>query len=155
MTTNILDLIEEELFQGNIDTEIKNGAIYWKDNLGAENEIHTNQTAINGTVMAWWQKNEVGKDLVRIKIKDDLIINWRPPINTMGTESSGCDYINFYHQFLIIKYKDKHRGRIFIIDTNCIQVEEITTDGYTKKVLFNRNKLHIKGMGYDIVITET
>ena len=152
MNKDILDIIEEELFQDNIDTELKDDLICWKDNFGAENEININQIAVNGDIIAWWQNNEVGKELVRIKVKDGIIINWRPPINTMGLGSSGCDFIKFYHQFLIVKYQDKHRKRIFIIDTNCIQVEEIGTDGYTKKVKMKGNRLFIRDMGYDVEI---
>ncbi|WP_452222091.1 hypothetical protein [Lacinutrix salivirga] len=153
MNKDILDIIEEELFKDNIDTELKDDCIFWKDNFGTENEIHINQIAVNGHLIAWWQKNEVGKELVRIKVKDGIIINWRPPINTMELGSLGCDYIKFYFQFLIVKYKDKHRHRIFIIDTKHIQVEEIETSGYTQNVKLNGDKLLIRDMGYDIIIT--
>ncbi len=153
MNKDILDIIAEELFQDNVDTELKDDCIYWKDNFGAENEIHINQIAFNGHLIAWWQENEIGKELVRIKVKDEIIVNWRPPINTMGLGSSGCDCIKFFHHFLVIKYRDKHRNRIFIIDTNYIQVEEIETDGYTKKVKLNGDKLLIRDMGSDLTIT--
>ena len=154
MNTTILDIIEEELFQDNIDTQLKDNCIYWKDNFGAENEIHANQIAANGRLIAWWQKNEVGKELVRIKVSDNIIVNWRPPINTMGLGSSGCDVIKFYHQFLVIKYKDKHRYRIFIIDTSTMQIEEIDADKSTKTLKLNGNKLIVKDMEYDITITQ-
>lgn len=155
MNKEILDIIEEELFQDNIDTELKDDCIYWKDNFGAENEIQLKQTAINGNLIAWWQQNEVGKELVRIRIENGVIINWRPPINTMGLGSGGCTIIKFYHHLLVIKYRDKHRHRIFIIDTNTILVEEIGKDGYTKKVKMNGKTLRISDMGYDIIIKPT
>lgn len=144
MNQKILSIIEEELFQDNIDAELEANRIYWKDNFGAENEILIHQIAVNKNLIAWWQNNEVGKELVRIKINDGVIINWRPPINTMGMPSMGCNFIEFYLKFLIIKYQDKHRERIFIIDTNNIQIEEIKTNGYKKKVKLIGNQLFIQ-----------
>ena len=155
MDRDILDIIDEELFQDNIDTEFKDDCISWKDNSGAENEIQFKQTARNGNLIAWWQQNEVGEELVRIKRENGIIINWRPPINTMGLSSGGCNIIKFYHQLLVIKYRDKHRHRIFIIDTNTILVEEIAKDSYTKKVKMNGKTLLIRDMGYDITIKPT
>lgn len=155
MNRKVIDIIEEELFQDNIDTELKDDCIFWKDNMGAENEVQFKQIAVNGNLIAWWQKNEVGKELVRIKVKDGIIINWRPPINTMGYGFPGCDFIKFYHHFLVIKYRDKHHYRIFIIDTNTILVEEIAKDSYTKKVKMNGKTLLIRDMGYDITIKPT
>lgn len=153
MNKDIIHIIEEELFQDNIDTELKDDCIFWKDNFGAENEVQFKQIAVNGHLIAWWQKNEVGKELVRIKVRDGIIINWRPPINTMGLASLGCDYIKFYFHFLVVKYKYKHRYRIFIIDTKYIQVEEIETSGYTKNVKLNRDRLLIRDMGDDVIVT--
>lgn len=75
MNTDLLNLVDEELFLDNIDTEIDDNRIFWMDNLGAENEVLVNQIATNGSQLAWWQKNEVGKELLRIKIKDGLIMN--------------------------------------------------------------------------------
>lgn len=144
MNQKILNIIEEELFQDNIDTKLEANLIYWKDNFGAENEVRIDQIAINKNRIAWWQNNEVGKELVRIKINDDTIINWRPPINTMGLSSMGCDFIEFYLEFLIIKYQDKHRERVFIIDTNNILTEEIQTSGYRKKIKLVDNKLFLQ-----------
>ena len=155
MNKEIVEIIQEELFQDNIDTELKDVCIFWKDNFGAENEVQFKQIAVNGDLIAWWQKNEVGKELVRIKVKDGIIMNWRPPINTIGLGFPGCDFIKFYHQFLVIKYRDNHHYRIFIIDTNLILVEEIDKDGYTKKVEMNGKRLLIKDMGYDITIIQT
>jgi hypothetical protein len=47
MNKDILEIIEEELFQDNVDTEIKGDFIHWKDNLEAENEILISQIATN------------------------------------------------------------------------------------------------------------
>ncbi len=144
MKNKVLEIIEEELFQDNIDTELKENSIFWKDNFGTENEINNDQIAVNGNVIAWWQKNEVGKELVRIKVQDDIIINWRPPINTMGLNFGGCGFIEFYLEFLILKYRDKHRERIFIINTKNLKIVEINTEGGTKGMILIKNNLYIK-----------
>ena len=144
MTHNTLDIIEEELFQDNIDSEIKENAIYWKDNHGAENVIRKSQTAVAGERIAWWQQNEVGKELVRIRLKKDLIVNWRPPINTMGLGSMGCDFLEFYEDFLVLRYRDKHRERVFIIHLENLEIEEINLKGYKKKMKRVEEKLYVK-----------
>lgn len=144
MQNEALDIIDEELFQDNIDTDIVDGKIVWKDNFGAENEIESDQIAVNGDIIAWWQKNEVGKELVRIKIQEGFIINWRPPINTMGTNSMGCSFIEFYNEFLVLKYRDKHRERIFIINTKNIAAEEIKLKSYRKQMKLVDKELYIK-----------
>lgn len=144
MANKILELIDEELFQDNIDTEIKGDVIYWKDNFGAENEIHSYQTAMQDEMIAWWQSNEVGKELLRIKIQTGIIINWRPPINTMGLGSMGCDFLKFYEHYLIVKYTDKHRQRVFIINVKTLNIQEIKSEGYTKDLELIGNKLYLK-----------
>jgi hypothetical protein len=154
MKQDILHLIEEELFQDNIDTEIEDYRIYWTDNFGAENEVYRSQTAVSNNRIAWWQKNEVGKELVRIKMSKDTIINWRPPINTMGLSSLGSSFMKFYKDFLILKYQDKHRERVFVINTNPIQIEEIKGEGYRKNIKLVDNLLYVKGEPHG-QITET
>ncbi len=125
MNTDLLNLVDEELFLDNIDTEIDDNRIFWMDNLGAENEVLVNQIATNGSQLAWWQKNEVGKELLRIKIKDGLIMNWRPPINTMGLASAGCSFIEFKDHLLTVTYRDKHKDRTFNIDTQTLVIIEL------------------------------
>lgn len=88
-TKEIFDIIEDELYLTVPDFKIEEDRIFWKDTFGAEIEISRHSTAINDRgIFAWWQSNEVGHELVRIKINKDIIINWRPPINTMGKPSS-------------------------------------------------------------------
>jgi len=125
---------------------LKDHSIWWKDNLGAENEIHRSQTVRDGDKIAWWQINEVGKDLVRICLQKDRILNWRPPINTMGLGSAGCSFIAFCLDFLILKYRDKHRERIFIIQTQNILAKEIQIAGFTKELKLIDGELFIKDL---------
>ena len=144
MKNSILDLIDEELFQDNIDTEIRNDSLYWIDNFGAENKIINTMIANNGDLIAWWQMNASGKDLVRIKISNDLIINWRPKLNTAGTHSTGCNFIEFFEHFLIVNYQDKHRERTFVFDSKKLVDKEIRSNGYRKKLKLVENNLFIK-----------
>lgn len=146
MTENILDIIEEELFQDNIDTDIKDNTIVWKDNFNAENEVHLHETAKHNGIVAWWQRNEVGKELVRIKLSDALIINWRPPINTMGLISDGCSFIQFYQHYLIVKYRDKHGERAFVININKLTFEELAMKGRDYDFELIENQLIAKAL---------
>ena len=154
---DILDLIEEELFQDNIDTEIENDRIFWTDNFGAENEVLRSQTARNGAIIAWWQMNGVGKETVKIKISNQVTLNWRPSINTMGLSSLGCSFIEIHKNFLILKYKDKHAERIFVFDYKKMKETEIHTRGKTKYLKLEGNKLIVNNldMGTSKVILDS
>jgi hypothetical protein len=143
MRNTVLDEISEELFQDNINTEINNDTISWIDNFGAKNEIYLHMTATDHDMIAWWQCNEVGKELVRIKMKNEIIINWRPPINTMGLGSFGCKFIKFISSILVIVYNDKHTNRIFTINTTTLNIQEIDFYGQCIKIGLVDNLLFI------------
>lgn len=143
-TKEIFEILEEELYLTVRDFEIEEDRIFWKDAFGTEIEIDKYSTAINNQgVFAWWQSNEVGHELIRIKINRDIIINWRPPLNTMGQPSSG-GHLHFFENFLVTQYVDKHGQRLFIFNINTLKAEEIITKGFTKKVKLNGNELFIK-----------
>ncbi|MGH1338668.1 MAG: hypothetical protein ACRBFS_21320 [Aureispira sp.] len=138
---NILEEIDEELFQDNIDTEIKKDSLYWIDNFKASNKIYKSQTAVNGNRIAWWQINEVGKDIVKIKLSNDLTICWRPDLNTMGQESQGCNFIEFCQEVLVVKYQDKHRERVFLFNIDHLESKEISTHSRDLTLKMNGKKL--------------
>lgn len=144
MTESILDVIEDILIKENIDSQRKSHSLHWLDNMGAENEILSYETATDGNKIAWWQRNENGNEIVKIKLENDLVVSWYPPINTMGTHSNGCSFIQFYQQFLIVKYRDKHRERAFIINSDNLQVEEIMLEGRVYEFKLHSNQLMAK-----------
>lgn len=152
---DILNKIDEELFQDNISTEINEETITWIDNFGAENKVYKWMTTSNENLFAWWQCNEVGKEVVRIKLENNVIINWRPPINTMGTESLGCSFIKFFLNYLIVIYADKHTNRIFTINTKNIIVEEVNFYGYYKKIKLVDNELFVTKSSSDEILKLT
>lgn len=135
--------IEDELFLDNINTEIKEDEIIWIDNFGTENSVSSYMTATSENRIAWWQCNDVGKDLVRIKLESGIIVNWRPIINTMGMSSLGCSFINFFSEFLIVMYMDKHTDRIFAINTANLNVEEINFYGRYERIKKVENEIFV------------
>lgn len=147
--------IEDELFLDNINTEIKEDEITWIDNFGAENSIFSYMTATDEKRIAWWQCNEAGKDLVRIKLESGITINWRPPINTMGLSSQGCGFINFFSQFLIVMYTDKHTNRIFAINTTNFNVEEINFYGNYRRIKQVENEIFVTNSSTDDILKMT
>jgi hypothetical protein len=147
--------IEDELFLDNINTEIKEDEISWMDNFDAVNSISSSMTATSEKKTAWWQCNEVGKDLVRIKLENGIIINWRPPINTMGMSSLGCGFINFFSQFLIVAYSDKHTNRIFAINTQDFNVEEINFYVQYNRIKEVDNEIFVSNYSSDAILKIT
>ncbi|MBB6372461.1 hypothetical protein [Chryseobacterium shigense] len=142
-TEEIFSIIEEELYLTVPDFTIEEDRIFWKDAFGAEIEIYRYSTASNNQgVFAWWQSNEAGNELIRIKINRDIIINWRPPINTMGQPSSG-GHLQFFENFLITQYQDKHGQRLFVFNVDTLKAEEIITKGFSKKVKLNGSELFV------------
>jgi len=125
MEKDLLDLIAEELFLDNIDTEKRGDTLYWKDNMGAENLIEASQTASSGNLLAWWQQNEVGKDMVKLRLAAGVFIHWRPPLKTMGMSYGGCSLLRFYQNRLVVAYRDKHKDRVFTLHTETLAIEEV------------------------------
>lgn len=151
----VLDKIEDELFLDNINTEMKEHEITWIDNFGAENSVFSYMTAMDEKRIAWWQCNEAGKDLVRIKLESGITINWRPPINTMGLSSQGCGFINFFSHFLIVMYSDKHTNRIFAINTTNLNVEEINFYGNYRRIKQVENEIFVTNSSTDDILKMT
>ncbi|MFZ4930086.1 hypothetical protein [Chryseobacterium sp. Mn2064] len=142
----ILNLIDEELFMNNIKTEMTEEEIVWKDNFEAENSVSVDKTAVNSRgILAWWQYNEVGKEQVYIRINERTLITWRPPINNPYNNAR----LYFYEQYLIIKYKDKHRERLFIFNIQTLNCEEIILKNLTTQIQITGNELLLRGFYSD------
>ncbi|MEM6723955.1 MAG: hypothetical protein AAF598_07950 [Bacteroidota bacterium] len=145
MIQDLLHRVDEALFLDNIDTEDTDTGLCWTDNFGAENEVDRNQIAAQGDRLAWWQKNEVGKELLRIQLSKELIINWRPPINTMGLGSPGCAFLEFYEDLLIVQYPDKHHDRVFVIDLPNLNFVEVPLQGRVIGLERTADRLTVQG----------
>lgn len=124
-TKEIFLLVQEELYAQNVDTEIKEDEIVWTDHYGAENSVSAWQTAVsdNGWA-AWWILNDVGNDMVKIWLCKDTVITWHPPLNTIGHPAFGVR-LQFFENFLIVRYHDKHRERFFIFNIHTLNKTEI------------------------------
>lgn len=119
----ILNLIDDELFQQNIDSEITSDKIEWKDNFGAENEIIINFCDRYLDNLAWWKFNSAGKDLVMFT-QDNFLVSWQPPLNNMGI-SLGCKYLKFHKSKLVVAYQDKHYQRLYSLNTKDLKATEL------------------------------
>ena len=146
----ILTLIDEELSTDHIKTELSQQKMVWMDHSGKENSVSPHQTAINNEgIIAWWQCNETGKEEVHIRLKEKKIITWKPPINTLGQPTFRDGLLNFYENYLIIKYKDTHYQRIFIFNIKTLQDEEILINALTIQVKMIGNELFLGGLYLD------
>ena len=97
--------------------------------------------------LAWWKFNDIGKDLVMFT-KGNFVISWNPsPLNNMGM-SSGCIYLKFSGQILVIAYQDKSCQRVFSINTVNLDVKQLY---YCQKVGLSVHKdmLYIKDFDRD------
>ena len=113
MSINLLDIIDDELIDDGIDSEIINDyQIGWKDTFGAENFIYKSNITYNEKDIAWWQNSDVGKDLLRIKKPNGIILNWRPAGNH-ADYGFKCNYIQWFDDVLIVMYRNKHTDYIF------------------------------------------
>ncbi|AZA77739.1 hypothetical protein EG347_09510 [Chryseobacterium sp. G0186] len=146
----ILNMIDDELLMEDITTELNEQKIIWRDHLGIENSINIHQTAVNndGTI-AWWQYNELGKEQVRIKLKEKTVITWKPPITSLEQTLFRDGLLYFYENYLIIKYKDKHYQRLFIFNIKTFETEEIIINALTIQVKIAGNELFVAGLYSD------
>lgn len=148
--SEILNMIDDELLMEDIQTELNEQKIIWRDDFGAENSINIHQTAINNNgAVAWWQCNESGKEQVCIKLKEKNIITWKPPITSLEQTFFRDGLLYFYENYLIIKYKDKHYQRVFIFNIKTFETEEIIINALTIQVKIESNELFLAGLYSD------
>ncbi len=146
----ILTLIDEELFTDNIKTELSEQKIVWTDHSGTEHSVSPHQTAINNNgIIAWWQCNEAGKEEVHIRLKEEKVITWKPPIHTLQQPTFRDELLYFFENHLIIKYKDTYYQRLFIFNIKTLKDEEILINALTIQVKLVGNELFLGGLYHD------
>jgi hypothetical protein len=126
------------------DGELEEYKIIWKDIFGAQNYISINDIAYSNEMYAWYETSDIGKDKVKIKWNESLIIEWNLHINAMGISNGGCKFFDFFESFLIVCFADKHRDRFALFNLKTLKIEEISLDGYRKEIFKNGNEIIIK-----------
>lgn len=142
-TKNLLTKIYLEGEIPSDEIELKDDKIIWTDAFGAENYISKFDIATNGEFYAWYETNDVGNDKVKIKLKDNFILVWTVPVNSMGFSWGGCNFFQLYEKFLIVSYHDKHHDILNFIDLNNFDVRKYVFDGYRKTIEMNSNEIFI------------
>ncbi|PZU79714.1 MAG: hypothetical protein DI529_17345 [Chryseobacterium sp.] len=145
-------IIKKIYLEGEIDStdcELKDDGIFWTDIYGTENHISKFNIAHNNEIYAWYETNDVGIDKFKIKLKENVIVEWRPPINTMGFSWGGCNFFQFYENFLIVSYRDKHGDIVNIINLDNFDIKKFSFDGFRKTIEMNDNEVIIKELYMD------
>lgn len=138
----LLKLIYEEI--DFVEGEIKEDEIIWKDIFGGENSVSKFNSVFRNNQYAWYETNEVGNDKLKIKINPNFILEWKVPVNSMGSSYRGCRFIDFCHNFLILVYTDKHRDQLVFINTETFTLDKIRLDVERFRVELKSDELLIK-----------
>ena len=145
-----------------VDGELKENKIIWNDIYGTENCVYDSDVAQQDEIYAWYETNDSGIDKVKIKLKNNIIAEWRPPINSMGFSYGSCKFFKIYDFFLIVAYSDKHTDKLNYINLNNFEVKEIKLDGYRKNFKMNNNEVIVeesysknKGAKFKIIISNS
>ncbi|KAA0127461.1 hypothetical protein FY557_12635 [Chryseobacterium sp. SN22] len=125
------------------DGELKDGKITWKNIFEAEHVVYAKDIAYQDDKLAWYENNEVGLDLLKLKINKNFVLEWKVQTNTMGFSYGGCQLIDFCENYLIVIYIDKHGKTLVLINTDRLDMTRIHLNRYAL-VDFNRDKLVIK-----------
>jgi len=110
---NLLRLVFEKI--DFTEGELKDNEIVWKNIFGAEHIIYEYNIAFQQDMLAWYEDNEVGLDILKLKINKNFILEWKVPVNTMGFSYGGCRFIDFCNNFLVVVYIDKHHDQLVLI----------------------------------------
>lgn len=144
------------------DIQLKDDEIVWTDIFGVENYISKFNIASNNGICAWYETNDVGNDKVKINLKDNIIVVWSPPINSMGFSWGGCNFFQFYGIFLIVSYHDKHGDVLNFINLNTFDVQRFSFDGFRKKIEMFENEILVNELfksreqkNYKLTVLET
>lgn len=138
----LLKLIYEEIdFK---EGELKDDEIAWKNILGAEHIVSEYDIAFQNDMLAWYENNDVGFDILKLKINSNFILEWKVPVNSMGFSYGGCRFIEFCENFLIVMYADKHRNQLVVINTKTFELEDLGVLSRTPSVDLSGNVLTVK-----------
>lgn len=138
----LLKLIYEEIdFK---EGELKDDEIAWKNIFGAEHVVSEYNIAFQNGMFAWYEDNDVGFDVLKLKINSNFILEWKVPVNSMGFSYGGCMFIEFCENFLIVMYADKHRNQLVVINTKTFELENLGVLSRSPSVDLNENVLTVK-----------
>ncbi|MCX8533493.1 hypothetical protein [Chryseobacterium luquanense] len=138
----LLKLIYEEIdFK---EGELKDDEIAWKNILGAEHIVSENNIASQNGMFAWYEDNDVGFDILKLKINSNFLLEWKVPVNSMGFSYGGCRFIEFCENFLIVMYADKHRDQLVVINTGTLEIENLGVLSRNPSVDLSENVLSVK-----------
>lgn len=125
------------------DGELRNGRIIWKNIFGAEHVVDAEDIAYRDNQLAWYENNEAGLDLLKLKINKNFVLEWKVPVNSMGLSYGGCDFIDFCENYLMVVYIDKHGKTLVLIDTDKLDMTNIYLNRYAL-IDFREDTLVIK-----------
>lgn len=138
----LLKLIYEEIdFK---EGELRENEIVWKNIFGAEHIVSEYDIAFQNNMLAWYENNDVGFDTLKLKINSNFTLEWKVPVNSMGFSYGGCRFLEFYENFLIVMYADKHRDQLVVINTKTFELENLGVLSRTPSVDLNGNILTVK-----------
>lgn len=138
----LLKLIYEEIdFK---EGQLKDNEIVYKNIFGAEHIISEHNIAFQNNMLAWYEDNDVGFDVLKLKINSNFILSWKVPMNSMGFSYGGCLFIEFSENFLIVLYADKHRNQLVLINTKTFEIENLGVLTRSPSVDLNGNILTVK-----------
>lgn len=138
----LLKLIYEEIdFK---EGELKDDEIVWKNIFGAEHVVSKYNIAFQNGMFAWYEDNDVGFDILKLKLNSNFTIEWKVPVNSMGFSYGGCRFIDFCENFLIVMYADKHRNQLVVINTKTFELENLGVLSRSPSVDLSGNILTVK-----------
>jgi hypothetical protein len=127
-----------------VEGELKENEIVWKNIFGAENIVSNYDIAYQRGKLAWYENNESGNDIVKLKINRNFILKWKVSVSSMGFSYGGCKYINFCENFLVVVYADKHRDKLILINMETLNLENVGVLNRVSSIDFKENQLTIK-----------
>lgn len=136
----LLKLVYEEIDFS--EGELKEDKIVWRNIFGAEHFVSKYNIAFQNDRLAWYENNDAGLDVVKLKLNKNFTLEWKVPVNSMGFSYGGCRFIQFCNNFLIAVYADKHTNFLAIINIKTFELEKLAVKDYSS-VNLNGNVLTV------------
>lgn len=144
------DIIEDCLIDEGVDAVNEDDAILWEAEMGSFS-IKFKNVAVDGDKLAWYQEEEYGKCLVRIKRSNGIIISWNP------IESNDQDlvfkllYIKWFGNRLIIIFEENLRTKIIQLENLSIAV---LYNGTSSQIAIKEERIYVKDYNGEEMVYE-
>lgn len=144
-------IIEDCLLDEGVDAVNEDGAILWKAEMGRFS-IKFKDVAVDDDKLAWYQEEEYGKCLIRIKRFNGIIISWNPIESNDQDLVFKLHYLKWFGNRLIVIFEENGRTKVIQLEDLSITV---VYNGRPSQIAIKEERIYViddngEEMAYEI-----